>query len=1153
MLARLRSFLIKTPVKVVFGLFVAWLLFGWFAFGPLAKWGAEKYVLSKSGHHLVMDTPRFDPLGLKLTLDNVRLTEPDGKLLAGFKEFFVDFEASSLFHFAWTFDTIRLVQPEGNLALLPGGTLNWAPFIAAFKSEDDNKDSNMPRLLIRHFELKNGQLDFADQTVQPTFETAFKPLELSLDDLSTLPDDKGAYQISARTPLGARLRWKGNVELKPVMVTGALALEDVHLAQLEPYLKGHANIAPPAGLLGVSTNYRLTYDKKQLGLTLDQLGLTLDGLKLRGLQETEPALSVDHFAVQGGHFDLASRKLDLGEIGLAGGQVNLTRQANGRLNVQDWLPASTAAAPTTSAVKPAPSAPWQIGLGKFDLDKVAIQFRDQTFATPLNATLADLHIGFKADAQIGGSETQAHLIDAGIHSGKLVVATGSAPLLELGGIRVEGATADLAKRMAGVQLIALDQGRLNAVRNADGTLPLLAAFKPGKPTTASDKKSGSSQPAANEPGWSWTLDQAQLNGFEVAAQDQSLKPAAHLTLQNIDASVSGLSQDMKAAVPVKLALQVKEGGKFNLQGKLVPAEGSLDAQLDLAGLNLTPAQPYVAQAANLALVSGRAGSKGQLKIGKRIGYQGSFRIDNLLVKESLTGDRLLAWRGLSTANFKAAPDALNIGEIKLDGLGAKLVIYKDKSTNVQAALKPQPAVASKNAPPVPAKGKPGFRLAIDRVNVTGSEMDFADESLTLPFGTRIHGLKGYIDGITSQAGTPAQIELDGLVDDYGLARAVGQMDFLDPTGYTDVKVLFKNVEMNRLTPYSATFAGRKINSGKLSLNLDYKIKDRQLQGENQVIMDKLTLGERVASPTAKDLPLDLAIAILEDSDGRIDLGLPVSGSLDDPQFSYGQIVWKAIFNLIGKVALAPFRALGSLFGGSGDKLGDVTFDAGEPGLLPPEKEKLKQVVQVLAKRPKLALTVQGGWSPEVDGLAIRERQLRRALAETMGRKLGPNEDPGPVTLAQSKTQDGLEKLYATRFGADTLKTFKAKFAQVNPAPPPTSASGRLLSRFSGLLKGKEIPVTAEQATQLKGADLHELLYQQLLAKESTTEASLVALGKARGEAMLAELTADGAPAGRLQSKPPAALANPTGQNVAIKLILGVASQPSAVPVPQSGQ
>jgi hypothetical protein len=1113
MLARLRTLLLTTPALVTIGLVLAYLLFGWFGFGPLAQWGAEKYVADKTGHHLTMDQPKFDPLGLKLTLSNVRLTEPDGQLLAGFKELFVDFEASSLFRFAYTFDTIRLVAPQGNLALLPCGKLNWTPFIEAFNDDDKKDDKGPPRLLIRHFELKDGRLDFADKTVQPAFTMDFKPLDLTLDDLSTLPDNKGAYQVSARTILGATLRWKGDVALKPVAASGAFSLEGIQLAQLDPYLKGHINIAAPTGQLGISTNYRFTYDKRQFGLTLDQTGLTLDGLRLRGPNEAEPALAVDHFAVKGGRLDLASHRIELGEVSLDGGQANLTRLADGRYNIQNWLPTTTTAAAPTPAQPSGPATPWQIGVAKVDLNKLGLRLQGAGIATPI--------------------------------------------LAGLGGVRVEQTHIDLAAGKAAVQLVALDQGQFDIERAADGSLPLLAALASNKPASSAHRPAPASKTSAAEPGWTWTLARAELNEFGIAAHDLSVKPAAGITVEHMNASVEGLSQDLKANLPVKLGLKIKEGGELNVQGTLDPAQGTLDAQVDLAGLNLTPAQPYVAQAANLTLASGRLGSKGHLKVGGKTQYQGGFQIGNLMVRESRTGDRFLAWRNLSTASLRASPDGLNIGELKVDGLGAKLIIHKDKSTNLQAMMKAPPVAPApaKPAPTIktearPAPAKPGFRLGIERIHIVGSEMDFADESLALPFGTRIHGLKGYVNGISNQSGAPARIQLDGLVDDYGLARADGQMDLLNPTGFTDVKVVFKNVEMTRLTPYSATFAGRKIDSGKLSLDLEYKIKDRQLEGENQIVMDRLTLGERVESPTAKDLPLDLAIAILQDSDGRIDLGLPVSGSLDDPQFSYGRIIWKAIFNLIGKIALAPFRALGSLFGGSGEKLENVIFDAGAPGLQPPEKEKLKKVAQVLNKRPRLALTVQGGWSPEVDGLAIREQRVRHALAETMGRKLAADEDPGPIALADPKTEAALEKLYAARIGSDALKSLKSKFEQANPGAPPTSATGRLLSKFSSLVKAKPAPISADEAAQLKGADLYELLYRQLVAKEAVTEASLIALGKARGDAMLAELAAEGAPADRLVSKPPVAITGATGHDVPIKLTLGVASLPASAPVAQ---
>ena len=490
-----------------------------------------------------------------------------------------------------------------------------------------------------------------------------------------------------------------------------------------------------------------------------------------------------------------------------------------------------------------------------------------------------------------------------------------------------------------------------------------------------------------------------------------MKPAAGVNLDAIGFSATGLSQNLAAAVPVRFGLRVRQGGALQIQGKLVPANGALDAQVKLSGLNLTPAQPYIGQAANVILVSGKAGTQGRLKVADKVSYKGGFSITDLLINESETGNRLLAWKSLATAELAAAPEAVGIGEVKVDGLGLKLVIYKDKTLNLKRLMKQQPvstapltptaAVTSvtqtSHATPVaatPPPAKQDMRLSVERIMVSANEMDFADESLALPFGARIHALKGVLNGIGRAAGQPAQLELDGQVDDYGLARAVGQIDLFNPTGYTDIKVVFRNVEMNRLTPYSATFAGRRIESGKLSLDLEYKIKNRQLQGDNQIIMNKLTLGERVESPTAMNLPLDLAIAILQDSEGVIDLGLPVSGSLDDPQFSYGGIIWKAIVNVITKIATAPFLALGRLLGIGGEKLEKVVFDAGAARLLPPEQEKLKQLAQTLAKRPNLALTATPTWNPVADRLAVKESRVRRALAEAAGR-----------TLARTKIRD----------------------------------------------------------------------------------------------------------------------------------------------------
>ena len=392
----------------------------------------------------------------------------------------------------------------------------------------------------------------------------------------------------------------------------------------------------------------------------------------------------------------------------------------------------------------------------------------------------------------------------------------------------------------------------------------------------------------------------------------------------------------------------------------------------------------------------------------------------------------------------------------------------------------------------------------------------------MPFGARIHGLQGQVVGLSNEPGGVAQLEFQGQVDEYGLSRAAGQINLFDPTAFTDIRVIFQNVEMTRLTPYSATFAGRKIASGKLSLDLEYKIKARQLQGENRVVMDELTLGERVDSPDATNLPLDLALAILQDENGKIDLGLPVSGSLDDPQFSYGGIIWKALTTVLTKVVTAPFRALGALFGDGDEQTAKVVFDAGEDDLLPPEREKVHKLAQAVAKRPRLSLAVHAAFDPAADGDALKAANLRRAVAVQMGRALQPGDDPGPVSTTDPQARAAIEALYVKQFGAPALQSMQAKFAQANPASPPADATGQLVSRVASLFKGTPPSLSAEESAQLKGADLHARLLERLHGAQAVTNEQLRALGASRAQAISRELVADGVAADRIQLEAPSA-------------------------------
>jgi hypothetical protein len=1185
MFARVLGFLgkilVKTPVRIALGLIAAYFLFAWFGFEPLVKWAAPKYIADKSGHSLSIAEARFDPFALSVSAKGLRLAEPDGKPLLSFDELFVDFEAASLFKWAYTLDSIRLTAPDARLELRPDGSLNWTALIDALKSEEeDEPDQPLPRLLIRRVALEQGRVAVADRKVG--FETALNSLDLTLTELSTLPDDKGAYTLAATTQLGARIRWKGDVTLKPILATGELSVDQVTLARLWPYVQGKLNMAPPEGVAALTLAYRAGYADKKLSLMLDKLGMSLGGLALKGKGAPEAAVKLDRFALSGGHFDLEKRQLDIGEIALSGGRITLNRDKAGKLDVMEWfVPPSPAggeaggegatvpnlaspdkAKPASLSPAPSPggggeSTPWRVNLKRFALDGLGLRVTDAGFAAPLAAEVANVRVGFSAKAEAGGT-TQAVVQGLGVDVSGIRLLSGKdeKPLFVLGGIALQDGHVDLAARQAGVGRVSLANGKVEAVRDARGHVALLEAFKPASDKPAAPVADGKpAAPGADQPGWRWQVGRVDLSGFQLAARDETVQPAGGLTLDRIEASVTGVSDNLKATLPVKLGFQVKEGGAFQAEGKVVPATPSADIKLKLSGLALAPAQPWLSQAANLTLASGRASGQGRVKFdGKTAGspkadFQGGFDVADLLLNESEGGARFLAWKRLSSDSVSASQEALDIDELKLDSLGMKLVIYQDKTVNLKKILKspPPPAEGAAVPPATPAapptagaaeaRPVPAYRMTIDRIRIEHGEMDFADHSLALPFGTRIHDFKGAFNGISTKPGAAAELELDGRVDEFGLARAVGQIDLFNPTGFMDIKTVFRNVEMTNLTPYTATFVGRKIQSGKLSLDLEYKIKDRQLLGENQIIMDKLTLGERVESPTAKNLPLDLAIAILQDSDGKIDLGLPVSGSLDDPQFSYGRIIWKAIGNIITKIVTAPFRALGALFGGGGEKLEKVAFEAGEAGLTPPEKEKFKQIGQILRKRPGLALTVHGAWSAEIDRPALRELQLRRAVADGMGVKLAPDEDPGPISTSNAKARAALETLYATRFGEAEWKVLNGKWLQANPEQKKESAAGKMVSRLKNLFKPEE-PLSAEDLSQLKDVDLHGLLYRRLLEKETVSDETLAKLAMRRGQAVVDGLKALDAPVERVTLGETSRFEG-EGREVPAKLELGV--------------
>jgi hypothetical protein len=464
---------------------------------------------------------------------------------------------------------------------------------------------------------------------------------------------------------------------------------------------------------------------------------------------------------------------------------------------------------------------------------------------------------------------------------------------------------------------------------------------------------------------------------------------------------------------------------------------------------------------------------------------------------------------------------LDAEAVKISKLTGELIIGEDRNLNFVKVLKNKPGdktppaaakPVTKNA--TPQKEQSAFPYRLSKVQVDKGNVVFADLSLRPRFMTRIHDLKGTITGLSSARDGQAKIQLDGHVDQYGVAKINGMIRPNDFGSASEVEMIFRNLEMKNLSPYSGKFAGRLIKSGKISADLKYRLQNYKMVGDNKIVIDNLFLGEQVDRPGSPNLPLDLAIALLKDSSGRIDIGLPVTGDLNDPQFSIGALVWKMFTNLVTNAVTAPFRALGHLLGGGeAEKFEALAFDPGSAELPPPEKEKLLKIAEALKSRPQLKLVIQGRFNPEADGQEFKERSIRRMVVTRLGAKLKPEDNPESLDFTDSNTQDTLEKLYKERLGKPSLDELEKGVAAgtVTPRMPAQHqpVKGREAGMFAKMADGlklyKLIPgsKSPEQAALWAGE-----LYTRLVASEQVADATFQQLAENRAQAIAANLEGD---------------------------------------------
>jgi hypothetical protein len=647
------------------------------------------------------------------------------------------------------------------------------------------------------------------------------------------------------------------------------------------------------------------------------------------------------------------------------------------------------------------------------------------------------------------------------------VAGAGAPvnITELG---LQDVALSLGKREVTVAGLRISGARVTAQRELDGSLSLtrLFATKPAKASTA--------KPASEkEGGWRVGVDVIEIKEGDIVFEDRSVKPAARFSLAPVAASMKGFSTDLSAPLAVTADLGINKSGRLRTHGELQLQPLSAKLALDLQNFALPVLQSYLQETTTLTLQSGLMGIKGDLGyiskpgIAPQLSFRGALDVSGFNSRDPAAGQDLIKWRQLNVSDidFRQAPDRLTINQVTLREPYARVVIQADRTLNLTQVLRSQ-ATATEKGGAAPASAgttqgeansKPNMLIRVKTISVENGTTDFADLSIEPQFAAAILGLKGSVTGVSSDPASRARIALEGSVDKYAPVIITGEANLLAATQYSNIAMSFRNMELTTFNPYSGRYAGYNITKGKLTTELKYKVQNRQLEAEHHVVLDQLEFGEATGSKQKVPLPIKLAVALLKDRQGVIDIQLPVRGSLDDPTFRIGPIVWQAFINLLTKAVTAPFALLGSLFGG-GEQLSYVDFAPGSASLVASETDKLKKLAAALVERPQLKLDVP---------LTLAEAQDRQAMARAALDQLVP-------PLASTEDSGKTDK---TRLRA--LESAFVRLTNETLVYPPETATD----------KQKEIQVKIDY------------LEKTLIARLAPNTAVLEQLAKARAQAV----------------------------------------------------
>jgi hypothetical protein len=594
-------------------------------------------------------------------------------------------------------------------------------------------------------------------------------------------------------------------------------------------------------------------------------------------------------------------------------------------------------------------------------------------------------------------------------------------------ITLVGINLNVSEQNVFVDSVILNSAKVTIKRLVDSSINLTSLVMGSKKDIVSDtlkvNKKNSEKP------FIYDIRNVKITNYSVNFEDQTTADTNNIFLDKIYMSVNNLSNRKKQRTLLKFGANLNTDGHLAVNGNMTlePLSGSL--QIECKNVGLKPAEVYIADQLNVALTGGAISINGKVDFNQitpeslNVYYKGNAELNDFgtIARENADNFLLLKKLQLKNIDFTLNPVNVAIEEIGVTELYSLFTIYENGTTNFQSVIKQdstkknESVTQSTSIQDTQIVKSQNPEIRIDKVVLDNCNINFSDHRFRNIFYANMKNLNGAVTGLSSDQNVVADVSIDGKYDGVSPITISGKVNPLAKDLFVDIGLNFSDIDLTLMNPYSQKYLGYAIRKGKLSLDLQYQVKDKKLNSKNNIFMDQLTLGEPVKSPDATNLPIKLALALIRDQNGDIKLDVPITGSLDDPKFNIGKLLFQVLGNIITKAVTSPFAALGSLFGGS-EELSFLEFEPGTFTVVNQSYEKLEKISKGLQKRGDLMVEIQGFADTVTDRAGLKkylfEKKLKALKLKDLLRKSEKSLSIDSIIISPDEYEKYLQKVYA---------------------------------------------------------------------------------------------------------------------------------------------